>query len=206
MRKEFERFYSDHLQQHGNSAQGVGWKNKEAQLIRFDQLIKVINTEGSFSINDLGCGTGDLIEYLGMRYKTYRYYGYDVMPEMIARARQRFDDRKEVHLHQIENAGQMQVSDFTIASGIFNIRFTETDDSWLQYILATLIEMDKKSVAGFSFNILTKYSDPEFMKAELYYADPCFLFDFCKMNFSRNVALLHDYNQYDFTIIVRKNF
>ena len=32
-----------------------------------------------------------------------------------------------------------------------------------------------------------------------------FFFDFCKRNFSRNVALLHDYGLYDFTIIVRKN-
>ncbi|MBM3138043.1 MAG: class I SAM-dependent methyltransferase, partial [Chloroflexi bacterium] len=30
------------------------------------------------------------------------------------------------------------------------------------------------------------------------------LFDYCKVNFSKNVALLHDYKLYDFTIIVRK--
>ena len=39
----------------------------------------------------------------------------------------------------------------------------------------------------------------------LYYADPCALFDYCKRNFSRNVALLHDYKIYDFTLIVRKS-
>jgi hypothetical protein len=65
--------------------------------------------------------------------------------------------------------------------------------------------MNEKSKAGFAFNVLTKYSDVEFMRKELYYADPCFLFDYCKRAFSKNVALLHDYNQYDFTLIVRKN-
>jgi hypothetical protein len=98
----------------------------------------------------------------------------------------------------------MDLCDYTVASGIFNIRFGCDDESWLKYILETLSSMNEKSRDGFAFNILTKYSDREFMKPELYYADPAYLFDYCKKNFSRNVALLHDYDQYDFTIIVRK--
>ena len=43
------------------------------------------------------------------------------------------------------------------------------------------------------------------MRADLYYADPCFLFDYCKRNFAKDVAILHDYSLYDFTLIVRKN-
>jgi hypothetical protein len=60
---------------------------------------------------------------------------------------------------------------------------------------------------GFSFNMLTKYSDPERMaeRPDLFFGDPLFFFDFCKRNFSRNVALLHDYGVYDYTIIVRKD-
>ena len=44
----------------------------------------------------------------------------------------------------------------------------------------------------------------ERMLADLYYADPCALFDHCKTKYSRNVALLHDYGLYEFTLIVRK--
>ena len=42
------------------------------------------------------------------------------------------------------------------------------------------------------------------MRPDLYYADPCFLFDYCKTHFSKDVAILHDYGMYDFTLIVRK--
>ena len=42
------------------------------------------------------------------------------------------------------------------------------------------------------------------MKDHLFYADPCFFFDHCKKHFSKNVALLHDYGMYEFTILVRK--
>jgi len=77
---------------------------------------------------------------------------------------------------------------------------------WKEYILETISILNQKSRLGFSFNALTKYSDVEFMKPELYYSDPSWLFDYCKTHFAKNVALLHDYSQYDFTILVKKNF
>ena len=98
----------------------------------------------------------------------------------------------------------MKQSDYTLASGIFNIRFRATNEDWLKYILETITVMNERSLKGFSFNMLTTYSDRDYMKEELYYGDPCLFFDHCKRNFSKNVALLHDYDQYDFTILVRK--
>jgi hypothetical protein len=59
-------------------------------------------------------------------------------------------------------------------------------------------------VHGFAFNCLTSYSDAERKRDYLYYADPCALFDLCKRRYSRNVALLHDYGLYEFTLLVRK--
>jgi hypothetical protein len=64
--------------------------------------------------------------------------------------------------------------------------------------------MSDLSRKGFSFNALTKYSDVDHMRPHLYYADPCFFFDYCKTHFARNVALQHDYDLYDFTILVKK--
>ena len=56
---------------------------------------------------------------------------------------------------------------------------------------------------GFAFNMLTSYSDADKMRDDLYYGDPCELFDHCKRSYSRNVALLHDYGLYEFTMLVR---
>jgi hypothetical protein len=41
------------------------------------------------------------------------------------------------------------------------------------------------------------------MRDHLYYADPGEFFEICKRVYSRNVALLHDYGLYEFTILVR---
>jgi hypothetical protein len=204
MNDKWKTFYQRNLDEFGPSAKGVGWKNSEAQSIRFQQLMKVFNRQ-SFSLNDLGCGVGDFVSFAEEELSGCDYRGYDIMDEMVREASKKFQHNDNVSFYLIKDAVDILPADYTIASGIFNIRFNKDDDSWRQYILETLWVMDAKSSAGFAFNILTKYSDKEFMKDELYYADPCFLFDFCKRNFSKNVALLHDYNQYDFTIIVRKD-
>jgi hypothetical protein len=80
-------------------------------------------------------------------------------------------------------------------------------DEWRGMVTDTLRRMDRLCTKGFSFNMLTSYSDAERMaqRPDLFYGDPLFFFDFCKRNFSRNVALLHDYGIYDFTILVRKD-
>ncbi|MGR9969871.1 hypothetical protein ACUOIB_23760, partial [Escherichia coli] len=69
----------------------------------------------------------------------------------------------------------------------------------------TLDSLDRFSRRGFSFNCLTSYSDEDRKRDYLYYADPCQLFDLCKRRYSRQVALLHDYGLYEFTILVRKD-
>lgn len=204
MMKDINKFYLDNLQQFGSTAKGVGWKSDEAQRVRFDQLFKLITTKETFSINDLGCGVADFVDYLSDEKVDFVYHGYDLMQEMIDRARVRYLDNKLVRFQTISNPTEMSQADYTIASGIFNIRFASSDEVWLDRILDTISIMDNKSTQGFAFNVLSIYSDPEFRKSELFYADPLHLFDFCKRNFSRNVALLHDYGQYDFTIIVRK--
>ncbi len=105
---------------------------------------------------------------------------------------------------KIDMVEQIMKTEYIIASGIFNVKLNHNETEWLHYILSTLEVMNKKSTKGFSFNLLAKYSDKEYMRDDLYYADPLFLFDFCKRNFSKNVALLHDYNLYEFTILVKK--
>ncbi len=70
-------------------------------------------------------------------------------------------------------------------------------------MLSRLDIFDRLSTQGFSFNLLTNYSDREYMRDDLYYAEPCRLFDHCKRRYSRQVALLHDYGLYEFTILAQ---
>ena len=87
---------------------------------------------------------------------------------------------------------------------MFNVKLHAGHDAWTRYVVDILHRLDAVSAIGFAFNMLTSYSDQDLMRPDLYYGDPCFFFDYCKRQFSRNVALLHDYGLYEFTILVRK--
>ena len=83
---------------------------------------------------------------------------------------------------QVDNLENIEKADYSVASGIFSVKMEHDESEWLSYILDTLEKMNDKSNNGFSFNMLTKYSDKEYMKDNLYYADPLFIFDYCKRN------------------------
>jgi hypothetical protein len=84
------------------------------------------------------------------------------------------------------------------------VKLDTPNEEWSEYVVHTLGVLDRLGRLGFAFNMLTSYSDADRMRSDLYYGDPCRFFDYCKRNFSKQVALLHDYGLYEFTILVRK--
>jgi len=196
---QVQQYYDDKIRTHGPTARGVDWKSPESQELRFAQLLKLIDHDQPFAINDFGCGYGALVDYLEKSGSQFQYVGFDISPEMLAKA-------GELHPHAdfVNDRDRLPPADYTVASGIFNVRLQTSDDEWKKYMLDVLDTMNSLSVKGFAFNALTKYSDAEFMRPDLYYADPLFFFDHCKTRYSKYAALLHDYPLYEFTIIVRK--
>jgi SAM-dependent methyltransferase len=194
--------HSKQLVDFGPTAKGVGWRDQQAQTIRFQQLIKLFPEPSGFSLNDYGCGCAAFYGFLENEGYNLDYAGHDITPEMIAAARELYADRPNVELSVASTP--TRVADFSIACGVLHLKLDFNENQWLDYVFELLDDMDSKSRGGFAFNSLTKYSDPERMESELYYPDPAVFFERCKTRYSRNVALLHDYELYEFTIIVRK--
>jgi SAM-dependent methyltransferase len=201
--KKIQEYFLDCFREFGAKPEGVNWNSKSAQEKRFDQISKVIDYSNPFSIIDYGCGFGSLFDYLKQKGQCFSYYGYDIVSEMIEKAKELYLD--EINCTFINEERSLPVCDYVIESGIFNAKQSVNDAEWTEYVVDSLKKMNNLAKKGMACNFLTKYSDPEFMRPHLYYADPLFLFDYCKQHFSRNVALLHDYELYDFTIIIRKN-
>jgi SAM-dependent methyltransferase len=195
-------YYSAKLAEHGATPRGVDWNGEESQTLRFEQLLKIIQPQRGFSLNDLGCGYGALFDYLRDKYQDFTYTGCDVSRDMIISARAAYKDAANAKFEV--TAAPPAMADYGIASGIFNVRLGRGDAEWLEYVKRTLDDLDRTSQHGFSFNCLTFYSDADRMRDYLFYADPGVLFDLCKRRYSRHVALLHDYGLYEFTILVRK--
>ncbi len=197
-------YFEDMYQAHGSDPIGVGWNSHEAQTIRFEQLLKLVQDPSeSFTIIDYGCGYGALAQYLMERNYTFTYAGYDMSPSSVQAAQELYKDVPSCTF--TDDPADLQPADYVVGSGLFGIRLDSTQEEWDAHVLETISILWSLSKKGMAFNSLTSYSDPEKMRPELYYPDPCILFDHCKRNFSRWVSLLHDYGLYDFTILVRQD-
>lgn len=200
---EVASYYSGKLAEHGVTPRGVDWNGAESQSLRFEQLCKIIAPDiSSFSLTDLGCGYGALFDYISEKYPNCSYLGVDVSAEMVSAAKFRHASSKVARF--MTGSEPDTINDYGIASGIFNVRMQRSAGEWYAYLQATLDVLDKASRLGFSFNCLTSYSDEDKKRDYLYYADPSQIFDFCKRRYSNQIALLHDYKLYEFTILVRK--
>ncbi len=207
MSKSFElnkvkSYFTEKLNLHGATHRGVDYNSTESQEARFQQLIKVIDPSVQYSLLDYGSGYGGMYDYLLGLGHDLHYVGYDIAESMISKGRSLHPDNP--HCMFTSRIEEVPVLDYAVVSGTFNMKLDASPDAWTQIVIESLGQMNIHSAKGMAFNMLTKYSDADRMRPDLYYADPCFFFDHCKRNFSRNVALLHDYDLYDFTIIIRK--
>jgi hypothetical protein len=201
--EQVKEYFGQRILEHGASPRGSDWNSEASQQVRFDQLLKVIEGTGPFSLLDYGCGWGALADYLVQKGFSVSYFGYDILESAISQARLVYSGKNNLTFTSDEK--QLSVCDYVVESGIFNYRGDRSFDAWTEYVVEMLKRLNSLSRKGFSGNFLTKYSDVDHMRPDLYYADPGYLFDYCKRNFSKNVVLLHDYRLYDFTIIVRKD-
>lgn len=186
----------------------VGWRDHQAQHRRFAQLIKIIrhNADEPFSIADIGCGLGDFAHFLNLSgYSKVQYYGFDQNEEIVAEALAANRTERGISFAPVRDLKSLGVFDYAVASGIFNSKFDTPDASWIAHVVSVLEDIDRLARCGFAFNMLTVYSDAEKMQPDLFYGDPRFFFDLCLQRFARNVAVLQDYDEFDFTVLVRKS-
>lgn len=202
LRRSAADYYAAKLAEHGPTPRGVDWNGTDSQHLRFRQLLKVTDADPQAMLGDYGCGYGALLEFARGDGFAGEFRGYDAAPAMVAVAQERYGaDAKAVFG---DSPAVLAGCKFVVASGVFNVKQDADPEAWEEYVFATLDEIAGVAPGGFAFNALTSYSDADKMRPDLYYPDPCRLFDRCKRRYSRNVALLHDYGLWEFTILVRR--
>lgn len=192
-------YFTRRVDEHGASPKGVDWNTQEAQELRFAQVMNVRDHDGPFTILDWGCGYGALYDFLKRFGLPFHYVGFDITPAVLEQARASHPGVLFVGPDE-----ELPSVEYVVASGVFNLRLTTPYDEWRSFVQKQLERMFALCSRGISATFLTSYSDPPKQRADLFYANPLELFDFAKRELSPNVALLHDYGHWDFTLIVRK--
>ena len=207
---DLKQYFSAKLKEHGPTARGVDWSSEQRQDICFRQLIRIMENplakrlDFTPSILDYGCGYGALAEWLAAtEIRFSRYQGFDFTPSMIEHAKLLFGSLENVKF--TDRGAEVEPADFVIGSGLLALKLDARKLEWEEYVFSLIKQMWSYAHKGLAFNSLTSYSDSDRMRPDLYYPNPAHLFDFCKQNLSRNVAILHDYGLYEFTILVRRD-
>lgn len=202
LRAEIARYYSEKVRTHGPTPLGVDWSCLPTQELRFVQLLKLCDFRRPFSINDIGCGYGALLSFLGKRHRRAQvdYLGVDLSCAMIEKATSGWR-RSRRHKFTIGHAAP-RIADYSVASGIFNVKLDQPADAWEAFIRQTLGDMHACSRVGFAANFLSLRPTDEAVP-ELYCAAPERWRSYCEETFDSRVDVLSGYGMREFTLLVR---
>ena len=201
-------YYSKKVLTHGATPLGVDWSCVPTQEMRFVQLLKVCEFDGPITLNDIGCGYGALLAFIGKRYrrKTIDYLGVDLSAEMIAQAKKRWKKRlaeRALTAFQVGSSGFRPV-DYAVASGVFNVKLNQPIELWEQMIAQTLNDMHASSKRGFAVNFLAPMPPSAKHIPELYRVPPDVWRGYCEQTLSASVELVEGYGLREYTLLIRK--
>jgi SAM-dependent methyltransferase len=168
---------------HGATFRATDWPSPERVELVFRQLAAIWGDGRPGTVLDFGCGYGALLEHLRANgFDVTAYHGHDVSAEMLAHARERSRDALSATFSG--DPDQLEAADYVFAAGVFNEKLETDATVWRDYVVHTIDRLWSLTRRGLAFDILTSYSDPDRMRPDLFYADPCWFFDYCKRHLS----------------------
>jgi len=201
---DIERYYTAKIQTHGPCARGVDWPCVPSQQLRFVQLLKLCDPTQPFSLNDFGCGYGALRDFLNHRFGDVEidYLGVDLSPEMVRQAR-----RLWAHKHQTDfavGATLSRVADYSLASGVFNVKLQQPHTRWIRFVKQTLTMLSASSRRGFAVNFLSHASGSHSEVDQLYRTTEGLWRAHCERILGLRTEVISNYGMGEFTLIARR--
>lgn len=201
--KRLGRYYDRFSRHYGGDYRALNWTSPESQKRRF----KIIGESlpDNCSVNDVGCGHGDLLSFLSDEQGKYitNYWGYDLSQSILNNIPDAMKNRKEASFYHIKGPDLLFTADFSVASGIFNTNFRlSRRKRHLINFEEVLKAMWGKSNQGIIFNLLTREKRESY--DGLFYFDQSYVEDFLAKNFTDKFEVKSNYDPVDVTFFASK--
>jgi SAM-dependent methyltransferase len=187
MNNALRQYYQQLFRTHGDSAHAVQYSDTPSQQRRFQVLRDVSPELGS--VVDLGCGLGHFGEYLRSTGFVDPYLGLDFVQDFIDHGNAKHENNPLTTFRHCDLLADEfpEDHDTFVVCGVFNNLMPE-NAGFMHKVIEKAFAAARRQVA---FNAMSTYVD--FEAPDLYYTNPCEIFDFCKRHLTRRVTLRHDY-------------
>ena len=183
------------ISMHGpRSSYALGWRDRESQRVRFEALAGIAELN-NHSIEDAGCGYGDLLPFLKHLYPSITYTGIEQIPELLNEAINRYGIEPGIDFVSGNFITmELPIADYILASGSLNYQSTDP-----QFIYNAISKLYNGCRMGLGFNLLKTAQPHGFIVAY----NPIEIMEYCK-SICPKVVLKDDYADEDYTIFMYK--
>ena len=187
-------FHNQVIQEFGmGTIEALGWVSPASQRARFEVLAAQANYSGR-SVLDVGCGHGDLRNYLSERYQGIKYTGVEQMPALLTVAIDRYGQLPDTQFLKGDFSEMpLPAADYVIACGALSYQTSDPD-----YIFQTIKKLFGVARMGFAFNFLTRLLHPDEAIAAY---DPVAIKKYC-LTLTTNVKCIDGYWENDCTMLL----
>ncbi|MCW9036208.1 MAG: class I SAM-dependent methyltransferase [Rhodospirillales bacterium] len=193
--------YDASFKETGMAPKSVLWRDEDGQKLRFRILLNILKEETTpFSLNDVGCGYGALLNYVttDLNLPLEKYYGYDISQNLLEAAAQHTPTPKAEYYQSVR---ALYEADYSLVSGTFNYCHNVDVESWEEYLDASLRHLWSMSRKGLAVNFLDEKTNQKKDKG-LYYTLQERWEGFCKEYLSSNLKVETDYSLKEWTILI----
>lgn len=196
--QQLSEFWNERTGKYGNSFEVVGW-TEESQRRRFEAISQLGDLSGS-SLLDVGCGRGDLLNFLKDKGIDIDYTGFDLNQEMINYCHTLFPDMKDkFRVFNILDSEPAQKFDYATCIGVLNQVTSPESPEFAYRFIKRLFSLVNKAIAVSITSLHAPRKTPD-----TYYFDPADMIDrICGITTCFKID--HTYLRNDFTIFLYRN-
>ena len=198
-----KRHYEACLAEHGDSPQGVNWKNEHDAAIRHQVMLDLIAPVPGrrVSVLDFGCGASHFYEHLVRQGRDdIAYTGLDISEAFVALSREKYPHNPYLCLDVLSPGAELSTYDYVVLNGVFTNRTGMSHAAMHDFFTRLVTTLWPHVRVGMAFNAMTKHVDWE--RDDLFHLSFDELAAFLKREVSRRFVIRSDYGLYDYTTYV----